>query len=409
MGTWKLVKLPEGRKTVGCKWVLEVKTDSEGRLQKRKARLVAKGYSQLDGIDYEETFAPVARLVSVRLIISFAHKHRWVLISLDAKSAYLNGYLDEEIYMDQPPGFEDGTDSVCLLIRSLYGLKQAGRAWFLVLQAKLLEGGYKELQTEPCIFHLSGANGQVTAILTLYVDDFVIAAKDQSTAEKIKADLNRWFSMTDNGQLEYILGLKVEQNAAGTQHLSQTAYIVNLAQEFPSATNRKVMSPVRHQGPPGKHEGEPLPPPALTRFAKLTGKLLWVSLGTRIDIAYIVGHLARFISCATTAHNEAALRVVRYLEETKTHGLTFRSADHAVLQGFADSDHSGDSEERRSTSGYVFQHYGNTISWHSKLQSTTSASTVESEYVALATATSEALFLRHIMEELNYHDPDSRG
>ncbi|KAE8224041.1 hypothetical protein CF319_g3014 [Tilletia indica] len=405
MGTWKLVPRPPGRKIVGCKWVLKVKTDSEGRMQKRKARLVAKGYSQLDGIDYEETFAPVARLVSVRLIISFAHKHQWVLISLDAKSAYLNGYLDEEIYMEQPPGFEDGKGSVCLLVRSLYGLKQAGRAWFLVLQAKLLQGGYKELQAEPCIFYLTDETGEPSAMLTLYVDDFVIAAKDQATADKVKGDLNDWFSMTDNGVLTYILGIKVEQHVNGKTHLSQTAYINKIIQEFPPSQKRKPTSPIRHQGPPGKHEGTPLTGQALIRFASLVGMLLWVAQGTRLDIAYIVGHLARFLSCGTDAHFDAALRVVGYLEVTKDDGITFSSSDHAMFLGYVDADHTGDEEQRRSTSGYVFQHYGNTISWHSKLQATTAASTVESEYIALAAATAEAQFLRHIMEELQIPPP----
>ncbi|KAE8258539.1 hypothetical protein A4X13_0g1619 [Tilletia indica] len=400
MKTWELVELPKGRDVVGSRWVYKLKLDRDGRASRYKGRLVAQGFTQRDGIDFSDTFAPVARLSTIRIIISLALALSLNLGSIDIKTAYLNGKLQEEVYMQQPPEYDDGTGRVCLLRRAIYGLKQAGRAWFDTLKGKLLSAGYTQIQSEPCLFVRFGDAGPV--ILAVYVDDIVIAARGKEGVDQVKKEFASWFKITDNGELSHILGMRIDYDASKrTATLTQTAYIESLLRKYKMEHDDPLPTPMteaaRRLGPNTAGQASQA---EVHDFAALIGSLLWAVQGTRLDAAFAVGHLARFIANPSPAHFLAAKRILRFLLGTKEHGLKFTSSSKTPLKGWSDSDHGTDPSTRRSVSGYVFQLYGNTVSWRSRLQATVSISSTEAEYMALSEAAREAKWIRAVLSEL---------
>eukprot|EP00253_Pinus_taeda_P025760 PITA_25760 len=218
--TWDLVPLPKGRKLVRCKWVYRTKYGPDGKVDKHKARLVAKGFSQVEGIDYTETFSPVAKMNSIRLVLSLAASLKWEVHQMDVKSAFLHGDLHEEIYMEQPNGFIQ-TDSslVCRLKKSLYGLKQAPRAWYAKMNSFLLESGFSRCYSDNTVYTKKVGNSLI--ILVLYVDDLILTGSDPNLVNHVKSSLKKKFEMTDLGNLHYFLGLKVLQSKEGIS-LSQS-------------------------------------------------------------------------------------------------------------------------------------------------------------------------------------------
>ncbi|KAE8221726.1 hypothetical protein CF326_g8509 [Tilletia indica] len=400
MGTWTLVDLPKGREMVGSRWVFKLKLDREGCAARYKARLVAQGFTQREGIDFSETFAPVARLGTIRITISLALAFGLNLHSIDIKTAYLNGKLSEEVYMQQPPEYDDGTGRVCLLRRAIYGLKQAGRAWFDTLRAKLLSAAYKQVQSEPCLFVRFGKDGPV--ILAVYVDDIVIAARGEEGVDRVKKEFASWFKITDNGPLSHILGMRVDYDPkARTAKLSQTAYIEAMLRKYQMEGEETLPTPMteaaRRLGPNINGQASRS---EVHDFAALIGTLMWVGQGTRLDAAFPICHLARFMSNPSPAHFLAAKRILRYLAGTKEKGLMYTGASKTPLAGWSDSDHGTDPSTRRSVSGYLFQLYGNTVSWRSRLQATVSISSTEAEYMALSEAAREAKWIRAVLTEL---------
>eukprot|EP00253_Pinus_taeda_P002136 PITA_02136 len=212
--TWDLVPLPKGRKLVRCKWVYRTKYGPNGKVDKHKARLVAKGFSQVEGIDYTETFSPVAKMNSVRLVLSLAASFKWEVHQMDVKSSFLHGDLHEEIYMEQPIGFIQ-TDSslVCRLKKSLYGLKQAPRAWYAKMDSFLLESGFSRCHSDNTVY--TKKEGKSLIILVLYVDDLILTGSDPNLINHVKSSLKKKFEMTDLGHLHYFLGLQVLQSKEG--------------------------------------------------------------------------------------------------------------------------------------------------------------------------------------------------
>ncbi|KAE8224268.1 hypothetical protein CF319_g2806 [Tilletia indica] len=400
MGTWELVDLPKDREVVGSRWVFKLKLDRDGRAARHKGRLVAQGFTQRDGIDFSDTFAPVARLATIRIIISIGLALGLNLGSIDIKTAYLNGKLHEEVYMQQPPEYDDGTGRVCLLRRAIYGLKQAGRAWFDTLKEKLLSAGYSQVQSEPCLFVRFGKGGPV--ILAVYVDDIVIAARGEEGMKLVKKEFASWFKITDNGDLSHILGMRVDYDSTKrTATLTQTAYIEALLRKYNMEDEEPLPTPMteaaRRLGPNTAGQASRID---VHNFAAIIGGLLWTVQGTRLDAAFAVGHLARFMANPSPAHFLAAKRILRFLLGTKHNGLVFTSSSMTPLNGWSDSDHGTDPSTRRSVSGYVFQVYGNTVSWRSRLQATVSISSTEAEYMALSEAAREAKWIRAVLTEL---------
>ena len=226
--TWEIVDLPKGKKTVGCKWVFTVKYKANGSVERYKARLVAKGFTQTYGIDYQETFAPVAKLNTVRVLLSLAANLDWPLQQLDVKNAFLNGELHEKVYMDVPPGVETHNGKVCHLKKSLYGLKQSPRAWFDRFTKAMKKRGYHQAQTDHTMF-TKRLDGKL-AILIVYVDDIIVTGSDVKEIETLKNYLSEEFELKDLGVLRYFLGMEVARNKTGIS-ISQRKYILDLLQE----------------------------------------------------------------------------------------------------------------------------------------------------------------------------------
>ncbi|KAE8186284.1 hypothetical protein CF335_g7486, partial [Tilletia laevis] len=400
MGTWELCHPPAGRKLIGCRWVYKVKTDPEGRAIRKKSRLVAQGYTQVEGIDYDETFAPVARLSALRMMVTLAIQLGLRLHGMDVKTAYLNGELDVDIYMKQPPGYDDGTGRVCRLLRTLYGLKQSGRYWYHKLRDRLVTAGFQQLKSEPCLFFKQTDQGPT--IILVYVDDVAIAAPTEEAVSDIKRQFTSWFKMTDNGPLTSMLGIRIHRSRCGqVATMNQTGYIDQVLQRYGMDTCKPADTPMseafKNIGP---REGSTATTQERHYFAALIGCLLWLAQGTRMDIAFAVGKLARFMGNPSDEHVAAGKRVLRYLAGTRELGLRFRHTDLAQLVGYSDSDHGADLSTRRSVTGYVFYLHGNPVTWRSKLQDTVSVSSTEAEYVALSEATREAIWAVQLLGEL---------
>lgn len=409
--TWSLEKLPAGRKAISSKWVFTVKPNliGDGSIRKFKARLVIKGFSQRAGIDYNETFAPVAHNQSFRIILSLAAHHGLYLRQIDVVGAFLNGNIEEDIYMKQPDGFvRNGSEHlVCKLKKALYGLKQAGMIWNQQLDefiVTVLE--FRRTQSDPCLYVYQQAS--ITAFLLVHVDDIMIAHNDLSFCNSIADRLKFKWDITDLGEPSRILGMHLcRESSTGSIFIHQQDYVEELLNRF----NMKQCKPADTPHQPGYYLTTQMSPSTEQQkndmktvpYAELVGSLNWLATTTRPDIAHSVGTLCRFISNPGRQHWTAAQRVLRYLSSTQNFGIRFlksRIAASTNLIGFSDADWAGDPDTRRSTTGFIFTLNGAPISWKSKLQASTALSSVESEYIALCGAAREAQWIRQILSEL---------
>jgi len=401
-GTYTLGRLPAGANLIASKWVLKVKRGADGSIVKYKARLVAKGYSQRFGVDYHETYAPVARYPSIRLIIALAAYHGWELHQMDVKSAYLNGELDVPIYMEQPEGYVAAgkEDLVCVLKKSLYGLKQAGRTWYHKIDVALKRQGFTALEADHCVY--SRQTGQAVVIIALYVDDLLIAASQLPVLKQFKADLAAQFEMQDLGEAAFILGIDVKRDrTAHTISIGQSAYISTLLQRHGMADCKPVLTPMDRDAisqltkPATDYQATK---EATREYQAIVGGLMFAMISTRPDIAFAVNTLAQFASNPEPAHASALKRVLRYLKGTADLRITYRAPQRAggqpQLVGYCDADWAQSKMDRRSITGYVFLLCGGAISWQSKKQKTVALSTVEAEYMAVTHASKEAIWWR---------------
>ncbi|WKA08959.1 hypothetical protein VitviT2T_026639 [Vitis vinifera] len=392
--TWDLVTLPPGQSVVGCKWIYKIKTRSDGSVESYKARLVAKGFTQEYGIDYEETFAPVARISSVRALLAVAAARKWDLFQMDVKNAFLNGDLSEEVYMQPPPGLSIESNKVCHLRRALYGLKQAPRAWFAKFSSTIFRLGYTASPYNSALFLRRTDKG--TILLLLYVDDMIITGDDLSGIQELKDFLSQQFEMKDLGHLSYFLGLEITHSTDGL-YITQAKYASNLLSQAGLTDSKTVDTPVElnaHLTPLG---GKPLSNPSLYR--RLVGSLVYLTV-TRPDISYAVHQVSQYLSAPRSTHYAAVLRILRYLKGTLFHGLFYSAQSPLVLRAFSDADWAGDPTDRRSTTGYCFLLGSSLISWRSKKQTFVARSSTEAEYRALADTTSELLWLRWLLKDL---------
>ncbi|XP_052141858.1 uncharacterized protein LOC127761587 [Oryza glaberrima] len=323
--TWELVPFPTGKKVVSCKWVYAVKQDPLGKVERYKARLVAKGYSQTYGIDYDETFAPVAKMSTVRTLISCAANFDWPLYQLDVKNAFLHGDLQEEVYMEIPPGFSTSQTKgkVLRLKKSLYGLKQSPRAWFDRFRRAMCGMGYKQCNGDHTLFYRH--RGKKIAILAVYVDDIIITGDDTQEIAQLKENISKEFEVKDLGQLKYFLGIEIARSPRG----------IVLSQRKP-------------------------------------------------DITYAVSVVSRYMHDPRSGHMDAVYRILRYLKGSPGKGLWFKKNGHLGVEGYCDADWASSLDDRRSTSGYCVFVGGNLVSWRSKKQPVVSRSTAEAEYRAMS-------------------------
>lgn len=397
-------------------WVYTAKFDALGQFQKFKARLVAQGQHQVQGRDFEDSYAPVATLTAVRVLLAVAAKQRLHLRQVDVSNAYLHGRLDQVAYMHQIAGFPAGPRGTVLrLKRSLYGLKQAGRCWATDLAATMDGAGLRLAGAN--LYHRQGADGELT-LVAVYVDDLLIASSTLAGTERVVSALTAAYRIKDLGQPSSFLGWGVRRDASsGDIHISQPAYTRALLatcnmQNAVSRPTPAVKPPSSTKPSPdaspapgslGADDGRTHPLQRATAFRALVGSLLWLSCSSRPDIAQAVQALCRHQVTPSYGAWADAAQVLHYLRGTEDLGITMRGPSsppkHPGLVGYSDSSWGGESKSK-ALAGYLFQLHGSPISWQSKLQATVAASTTEAEYMALSHATKELLHLRRLLISL---------
>ena len=369
-----------------------------------KARLVAKGYTQKEGIDYEETFSPVAMLKSIRILLAVAASLDYEIWQMDVKTAFLNGNLNEDIYMQQPEGFKaKGKEHmVCKLQRSIYGLKQASRSWNIRFAQAITSFGFEKSPDEPCVYKRIQA--QKVVFLVLYVDDILLIGNNKQVLSGVKDWLHKQFDMKDLGEANYILGIKLIRDRKNKLlALSQASYIDKILVRFNMENSKRGSLPFRH----GIHlskEQSPKTPEQKERmsripYASAVGSLMYAMLCTRPDICYAVGVVSRYQSDPGEEHWIAVKHILKYLRRTRDYMLVYSSGSLETI-GFTDSDFQGDIDSRKSTSGYVFTLYGGAVCWRSIKQTCVADSTTEAEYVAASEAAKEAVWLKKFIMDL---------
>lgn len=398
-GTWTLEKPPHGTKLLPVKWVYKKKRGADGQVLRYKGRLVVKGFAQRKGIDYNEVFAPVAKYSTMRALLAKAAAEGLHLHQLDVKTAFLNGDLEEDIWMQQPPGFSGGEGLACHLKKSLYGLKQAPRAWNSCLLKELEALGYRAVDADACLFVKETEKD--TVWLLVYVDDILLAAKHLATIVAEKAALAGVFDIHDMGKVCRHLGMDITRDLeAGTLTLSQKRMAVEVVAKYglSDANGRVLPLQTSTKLEPAK-PGEPLLDTSKYAYAEAIGSLMYLVVCTRPDLAQAVGALARHVNKPTWQHWLCLKGVLRYLAGTLDLGITY-SKSKPVLEAYCDADYAGDVDSRKSTSGFVFLMHGGAMSWGSHLQTVVAASTTEAEFIAAASATKEALWLHSLLKAL---------
>ncbi|CAL8169438.1 unnamed protein product [Prunus armeniaca] len=361
-GTWNLVPHPPDKNIVGCTWIYKIKRNSNGTISRYKARLVAQGFSQEHGLDYDETFSPVVRHTTVRLVLSLAAMFKWDLRQLDVKNAFLHGELQEEVYMRQPQGFTNSTypNYVCKLQKSLYGLKQAPHAWNAKFTGYLPSLGFQSSHSDPSMFVRHNSTSVV--ILLLYVDVIIITGLDTQVVQYVIDSLGEVFDMKDIGRLTYFLGLEVHYQDNGDIFVNQANYARDLFKKAGMDTCKPCLTPIKPHQSVLKDEGILLSNPTLYR--SLVGALQYLTF-TRPDIAFAINTVCQFMNAPTDTHFALVKSILRYLQGTLQCGITF-SPGSMPLSSYCDSDWAGDPNTRRSTTCYVVFLGDNPISWSSK-------------------------------------------
>ncbi|KAJ3704083.1 hypothetical protein LUZ61_007788 [Rhynchospora tenuis] len=394
--TWVLVPPPDNQSVIGCKWVYKLKHNSDGSINRHKARLVAKGYNQIEGVDFFETYSPVVRPATIRLLLSLAVSSGWPVKQLDVHNAFLHGELSEEVFMQQPQGFVDKSfpDYVCKLKKSLYGLKQAPRAWFQKLSSTLTAAGFHASQYDPSLFicHISGQS----IFILIYVDDILITGSDKNLIQSCISHLHTKFALKDLGNIHYFLGIEALHCSNGL-FLNQTKYIENILTKTKMMEAKPCTTPMATFITLSANDSSPFEDPHLYR--SVVGALQYATL-TRPEISFAVNKCSQFMHTPTQNHWVAVKRVLRYLRGTLKHGIMIHSHSSSTLHAYSDADWAGSTDDRRSTSGFCLFLGKNLISWSSKKQPTVSRSSTEAEYRSLALTCTEILWIQNLLKEL---------
>ncbi|BBH02590.1 HXXXD-type acyl-transferase family protein [Prunus dulcis] len=350
--TWKLVPLPHGKKTVGCRWIYNVKLKADGSVQRYKARLVAKGYTQIYGIDYEETFAPVAKIKTIIVILSLAANLNWPLHQFDVKNAFLHGDLEEEVYMDLPQ------DVIQLLTRKIK---------------------FARLESH-------------------YIDDIIVTRNDSEEQLKLQKYLSQEFEMKDLGDLKCFLGIEVARSKIGI-FLSQRKYVMDLLTETRMLGCKPIDTPIEMN-----HklcEDMDQEPTNKEQYQRLVGRLIYL-VHTRPDIAYVVSVVSQFMHSPNVSHRNAVDWILRYLKSTSEKGLMFSKNGDLEVVGYTNADWAGSITDRRSTSSYFTFVGGNLVTWRSKKQNVVSWSSAKAEYRGMAHEVCELLWIKRLLTELGF-------
>jgi hypothetical protein len=394
-GTWELVERPVHVRPIGLKWVYKIKRDEAGLITKHKGRLDAKGYVQRPGIDFDEVFALVARLESVRLLLALAATEGWAVHHMDVKSAFLNGELLEDVYVEHPPGFvvKGQEMKVLHLIKALYGLRQAPRAWYSKLDDSLIKLGFQRSTSEHVVY-LRGT-GTHRLVVGVYVDDLVITGGNSQDIELFKEEMKATFKMSDLGLLHYYPGLEVTQREDGIT-ICQSAYAAKILENAGLSGCNPSDTPMEARLKLSKHNTSPEVDP--TKYRSIVGSLRYL-VNSRPDLAYAVGYVSRFMERPTTEHLVLVKRVLRYIAGTLHFGCYYQRKKGALLEGYSDSDLAGDVDTRKSTSGILFFLGSSIITWQSQKQKVVTLSSCEAEYIVATTAACQGVWLARLLAE----------
>ncbi|KAL3820422.1 hypothetical protein ACJIZ3_006327 [Penstemon smallii] len=394
--TWTLVPPSSNQNLVGCRWIFRTKYRPDGSIERRKARLVAKGFNQLHGLDYIETFSPVIKPTSIRLVLSIAISLGWNISQLDVQNAFLHGTLNEVVYMVQPPGFEhpDYPNYVCKLNRALYGLKQAPRAWYARLSSRLFELGFVVSKSDFSLFIYN--HKYVTLYLLVYVDDIVFTGSCSKTMAAIIKTLRTDFPIKNLGSIHYFLGLECHRDSSGLL-LCQRKYVLDLLKRANMLNCKPVNSPMAPSTRLSAYDSTSFE--NLTLYRSIVGSLQYL-LFTRPDLAFSVNRVCQFMHAPCISHWQSVKRILRYLKHTLDYGLLLRPTPRLTLAAFSDADWASSPDDRKSTGGYCIFFGKNLISWSSKKQRTIARSSTEAEYKSLAHATCELIWVKSLLTEL---------
>ena len=394
--TWTLVPFSEGMHVVDNKWIFRLKYNPDGSIQRYKARLVAKGFQQTAGIDFNETFSPVIKPCTIRVILTLAASYNWDIQQIDINNAFLNGDLQEVVFMSQPEGFVDSQfpHHVCRLNKALYGLKQAPRAWFDKLKTALVHWGFKNSKSDSSLFIYK--NQSHVLFLLVYVDDILITGSDPTLIHRIMADLNKKFALKTLGSISYFLGFEAYRDQNGI-FLSQTKYTTDLLKKANMYQAKPCSTSMCTGKKLFKEDSALFDQPTIYR--SIIGGLQYLTM-TRPDISFSVNKLSQFLQNPTVNHWNACKRVLRYLKGTTNFGLLFKPVQRMTLTGFSDADYANCLDDRRSVTGYVVYLSDNLIAWSARKQKVVARSNAESEYHSLALAATEILWLQSLFDEL---------
>lgn len=394
-GTWELVDIPEGRKPIGCKWVFKIKTDADGRITKYKARLVAQGFSQKFGVDYDEVFAPVVRQTTFRMFLTLAGEKQLTIKQYDIKTAFLYGNLKEEIYMKQPVGFEVPNNKFCKLKKSIYGLKQSAKCWNEKLINVFLNVGFSRGLADSCVLKILKDGEWI--FLLIYVDDILVAANSENHHNFVKLILKNNFDISDMGEVNFYLGIKIEKGIDKYFTISQENYINKIVEDS-GVTDAKFSKIPMDIGYVKENDDNNFMP-SNEKYHHLIGSLLYLSVNTRPDISTAVSILSRKVNNPTFRDWAELKRLIKYLNGTKELKLKLTCNNKKGLYGFADADWAQCQADRKSNSGFLFKYNGSCISWCCRKQECVSLSSTEAEYISLSEASQEAVWLRRLMND----------
>ena len=408
-GTYRVCERPMKRTPVTCRWCYDVKRDADNKIILFKARLVARGFEQVEGVDYNETFAACAQMKSFRTTLALCQLLGLRMTQIDISSAFLHGELDEEIYMSWPPGYiPEGYEGKCLQLRKgIYGLKQAGRIWNRKFVQTLQDIGFEQLTSDSQVLQLR--RGKSVLIIGLHVDDATLSSNDEKLRKEVITKLEKHFLVKDLGPISHYLGLRVKAEDPGVKEIVQDGYIHKMIAKFRLENAQESETP----GVAGQILSKVDCPTAASDeqnemkripFRQIVGSLMYSYIGSRPDIGATLVKVASFCNNPGKLHWQAAKRILKYLKGTINQGIRYTGKlykGHKVkITAYCDSDWAQDPDDRKSTTGYVVMIAGGPVSWQCKKQPTHALSATEAEFVALTECTKDILWLTYFLTEL---------
>ncbi|KAG5733847.1 hypothetical protein E4T56_gene4918 [Termitomyces sp. T112] len=417
-GTWHAVYLPAGWRAIRSQWVFKVKHLPDGTVERFKAHVIAQGFSQRPGVDFDETFAPMARWAAVRTVLAFAAMEDMHLESVDISSAFLHGVIDTELYMKFPDGFPEDVlpdvkckpsdgDACAKLEKGIYSLCQGANLWNRRLHEVLVKLGFSRITSDPCVYVY--LRDGIHIIVPIHVDDMTLASKSRSAILKVIDELRQYFKLRHLGPMTGLLGVVVTRDHAKRKlWIDQRAYAIDILSRFNMLDSKAVATPLdpgirlsKADSPQTPDEAEEM---RSVPYIQATGALLYLALCTCPDIAYAVGVLCRFNACPGPKHWQAVKHLMRYVRGTLDYKIEY-SADAAASSpspfvAFADADHGGNLDNGRSTTGSILLVAGGAVSWMSKLQTIVALSSTEAEFVAASETGRELCRLRNFLADI---------